>query len=121
MKRGLIVAALALAGCQTTEGFDKFASGFVGQSEAAIIGRFGVPDKTYEAGGTKYLAFTRSQTSYSPGVAPSYQSNVIGNTVYTTSVGGMAPSVYTANCTLNFQITKGVVSGYSFNGNGCVG
>lgn len=122
MRRWIVIAAAAaLAACQsaTSEGFDRFASVFVGQPERAIIDRFGVPDRSYSTGGSKYLAFTRSRTFSDPGVAPSYQSTAIGNTIYTKPIGGIGPSLSTVECTLTFRLEHGAVAGYSFRGEAC--
>ena len=90
-----------------------------GKPESALLNRFGVPDATYSSGGNKYLSFRRSSSGSTPGVAPRYTSTVIGNTVYSQPVGGIAPRAYSVYCKVDFRVTGGIVRGYRWEGNGC--
>ena len=121
MKRVLAGVLLLLSGCQipTEQGFEVLMKQYVGMSEEAAIDKLGVPTKSYLVGSAKYISFTKGGTSYSPGVAPTLQSNVIGNTVYTTRVGGIAPSVSSYECTVEFKVSGGKIVAWRYEGNAC--
>jgi len=119
MRRFALMALLALSGCVSQAQFQKNMDSYIGYSESALIAGLGVPDATYAVGADKYLSYRRSASGVTPGVAPTYQSTVIGNTVYSTPIGGVAPRAYSVNCTVDFRLTGGVVKSYRYEGNGC--
>lgn len=117
MKRALLV--LLLAGCATTANYEKILASWVGQSESDLVRTWGPPTGVYESGGLRMLTYDRSAQNYAPGTAPSYQTQVIGNQVFTRQVGGS--SGYTVNraCTTNFEIKDGRVVNWRYEGNAC--
>jgi hypothetical protein len=116
-----LIALLTLCGCQTatTERFEQNLKTWIGAPESEFISSFGVPDATYSVGKDKYLSYRHKMVGSTSGVAPSYTSTVIGNTIYTSSSGGIAPSVYTMWCTIDWRISGGIVRSYRFAGNEC--
>ena len=119
MKAALGLALLVLGGCVSQQQFNENLNSYVGRPEAELIGGLGIPDATYVSGNTKYLSYRRSATGMTAGVAPTYTSSVIGNTVFTQPVGGVAPTVYTMNCTVDFAVVNGVTRSFRYEGNSC--
>ncbi|RUX00664.1 hypothetical protein EN784_01760 [bacterium M00.F.Ca.ET.141.01.1.1] len=123
MARILALAALLiLCGCQTgtTERFEQSLKPFIGAPEGALVGAFGAPDASYSVGKDKYLSYRHQMVGSTMGVEPSYTSTVIGNTIYTRPSGGIAPSVYTMWCTIDWYIVGGIVRSYRYAGNSCL-
>ena len=89
MFRYLVISILiALSACATTAGYEKVLNSCVGAQEIDLVRSWGPPVQSYEAGGRKFIVYSSRRNVYMPGTAPSYQTNVIGNTAYTTAVGG---------------------------------
>ncbi len=108
------------AGCfPTTEGYQILVDSWTGASEQQLVASLGVPSSAYTAGSTKFLSYRTSRNVYIPGTAPSYTTNVIGNTAYTNSYGGTSAQNITMHCETTFAIEKGRVAGASFKGNDC--
>lgn len=116
----LIVIAL-LAGCSraTTRKYEALLNTWVGQSDAALLGSWGPPDSVYDNGGVKYLTYFKSSSGYIPGVAPSYQTTIIGNTAYTNAVGGSPGYAYTTKCKTTFMVSDGLIQRWRYEGNAC--
>lgn len=119
--RYLIIAVMLmlLGGCATTAKFETLLNSWVGSTEDQLVRRWGPPSSTYETGGTKYLTYVQSSSGYVPGVAPSYQTQVIGNTAYTRPTGGMPGYGYTDRCTVNFAVQNGQIVSWRYEGNMC--
>lgn len=117
--RYLVVLTLLLTGCATTAQFEEKLKTYVGLSEDEVVQRLGPPDNVYETSETRYLTYARSVSGYVPGVAPRYQTNVVGNTAYTTPVGGSPGYGYTNSCRVSFGLKSGRVAIYRYEGNGC--
>ncbi len=109
-----------LAGCATTENYEKILGTWVGSSEQQLIQSWGPPSSVYESGGQKYLTYTKSRSGYIPGTSPTYQTQIIGNTAYTTSSGGSPGFAYTKSCKTTFTIQGTRISGWRYEGNNCV-
>ena len=65
------------------------------------------------------VTFSASGTAYVPGTLPTYQTSVVGNTVYSTPVGGTAGYAISKNCNTTFIIQNGRIVSWSWNGNAC--
>lgn len=88
-------------------------SQLVGQPESVLIQQLGVPDRTYETGGIKYLAYDEQRIDIVPGF-PSY------NPVYSGWYGGgFPPQVINLVCETTFQIADGTVKAFTLRGNAC--
>lgn len=115
----IVIAVVALTACATTAGYEKLVNSWVGAQEIDLVRSWGAPVQTYEAGGRKFIVYTSHRNVYVPGMAPTYQTTIIGNTAYTNPVGGSPDMNITRSCTTTFELegTK-IVSG-SYRGNGC--
>jgi hypothetical protein len=85
----------------------------VGQPEAVLIQQFGVPSRTYETGGVKYLAYDERRVDIMPGF-PSYSPFYTG-----WYGGGFPPQVIDLRCETTFEIAGGAVKSFTLRGNAC--
>ena len=88
-------------------------SHFVGQPEADLVQQMGVPTRTYETGGVKYLAYDERRVDIIPGF-PSYNPFFAGY-----YGGGFPPQVVELSCETTFEIAAGVVKAFTLRGNAC--
>lgn len=141
MESLLAVALIAaLTGCATGAKFQTKMNGFVGQSEAAVVGAYGPPMNSYVLGdGSRVLQYTRGGQAVIPGMTTMQPvtTNTYGNmnlnqgfrqtsgnysqtsTTYVPQQG--AATVVNLACTVNFTIDKaGIVQAWRAEGNHCV-
>jgi len=119
MKKIILSIIFLISGCATTANYEKLLSSWVGSPESALISSWGPPSSVYESDGTKYLTYSKSNSGYIPGVAPSYQTTYVGNTAYTTPVGGYAGFAYSNNCSTTFTISNKTITNWRYEGNAC--
>jgi len=121
MRKSIAWAAIValLAGCVTTAKFEDKLNSWVGHSEDDLVRSWGPPSGVYETANSKYLTYARSAQGYVPGVAPSYQSYAVGNTVYTRPVGGSPGFAYSQQCNATFELVGGVIRSWRWEGNAC--
>ena len=81
--------------------------------------QWGPPDRVYEVDGERYITYARGGTVLLPGVAPSYQTTVIGNTAYTNAVGGVPPMMMNRSCVTTFTIHDRQITHWRYEGNAC--
>ena len=112
--------ALGLLGCATRANYEASLGMWLGSEESSLVRAWGPPQSVYENGDLRYLTYQYSNRVVVPGQSPSYNSTVIGNSVYTTPVGGYGPIVVNRDCTTTFEIKAGKVSSWRAQGNACV-
>ncbi len=112
-----IVLALTLgmlAGCGTTlaERQAKLAP-LIGRPVNDLIQQLGVPNRTYDAQGVRYLAYDERQVQILPGVpGPGLWDGGWWG-------GGIPPEVVQWQCETTFAVAGGIVRSFSFHGNAC--
>lgn len=84
-----------------------------------MIRQWGPPANVYSTGDKKFLSYSQISQGYVPGVSPTYQTQVIGNTAYTRAVGGTSGYTYTNQCVVVFEISGGIVHYWRWEGNSC--
>ena len=89
-----IVAVFALSGCATTAGYEKVLDSWVGAQEVDLVRSWGPPVQAYETGGRKFIVYSAKRNVCLPSLSPTYQANVVGDTAYTTAVGGSPINEY---------------------------
>lgn len=120
MKR--IAAALLLillAGCATTAKYEKVLNTWVGSSEKDLVRKWGPPQGVYESDGTRYLTYNSSRNLFMPGVAPTYTTQYVGNTAFTSASGGMPAQNIAMSCQTTFELTNGLITSWRWQGNDC--
>ena len=90
-----------------------YLSQFVGQSEAAVVQQFGVPSRSIETGGVRYLAYDEHRIDLVPSF-PSYSPYFTG-----WYGGGFPPQVVEWRCETTFEVTGGTVRAFTLRGNAC--
>jgi hypothetical protein len=97
----------------------------IGKSETDLIRAQGVPSRTYDAGGHKFLAYTRSRIESVPG-SPGFGGYGYGpywgggwGGGWGGWGGGFPPEVIQRDCETTFEIANGTVLHWGFRGNAC--
>jgi hypothetical protein len=120
MKRlSIVLLTLILTACATTANYEKILNTWVGEDELNLVRKWGPPQQSYETSGHRFLVYTNDQNVFIPGQAPTYQTNVIGNTAYTSSYGGTPATNINYTCTTTFEVADGKILTWSYRGNNC--
>lgn len=114
-----VLLSVIVAGCATEGKYGQMLDTWMGMPESQLLSKWGAPSSAYESGGVKYLTYSDSASGYMPGTAPSYQSTVVGNTVYTNRVGGTPGFAFNRWCDTTFTVKSGVIVNWSWKGNAC--
>jgi hypothetical protein len=115
----LLIVVTFLSACATQKDFESKLGSWIGHSEESLIASWGPPTSVYESGSNKYLTWSHSASALMPGISPTYQTNFIGNTAYTTSYGGTSPMLINTSCAKTMVINNGYVKSWSWKGNNC--
>ena len=128
MRRLTLLLPLLLAACATGPTLDQRLSTFIGQNELQLVSALGVPARTYETDGVKFLQFESQRTvalpgdplGYGPGLGGGFygrRRGYYGGGLYG---GGFAPPSYAVvGCDVTFSLRDERVAGFSFRGEGC--
>jgi hypothetical protein len=81
----------------------------VGQPEQTLLQTMGVPTRSYDADGTKFLAYDEGRVDIIPGVP--------GTGPFHS--GGIPPQPIQRWCETTFQVAQGVVRSFTLRGNAC--
>jgi hypothetical protein len=120
MFRFLVIICLAmLSACATTAGYEKALNAWLGSQEIDLVRSWGPPVQTYETSGRKFIVYSSQSNVYIPGTAPSYQTTVVGNTVYSTPVGGSPAMNISQSCVTTFELDGSRILSWSYKGNDC--
>ncbi len=130
MRKVLLLAGVALlAGCAYPNPQHVAAlNGLVGKSETDMLRSYGVPNRTYDANGERFVtyAMNRIETipgdSFGPGFGYGgfgYGGFGYGGFGYGGFGGGFGPEVIQRDCDTTFELRAGVVQSYKLRGNDC--
>lgn len=110
----LLVLAGLVAGCvDQLAAREAYLSRFVGQPESAVVQQMGVPTRSFETGGVRYLAYNEHRINLIP-TFPSY------SPFFTGWYGGGFPSqVVELRCETTFEVADGTVKAFTLRGNAC--
>ena len=116
MKHALLVLTLALTACTDHQDRERSLTALVGQPEAELVRQMGVPNRSYETAGRKFVAYTQRQTVYF-GASPffGYGYGYFGPGAYT----GFPAEVVERRCETTFEIGTGRVLSWTDRGNSC--
>ena len=110
----LLVLTALVAGCENQLAVRQaYLSQFVGQPESTVVRQMGVPARSYEAGGVKYLAYNEHRIDIIP-TFPSYSPFFTG-----WYGGGFPPQVVELRCETTFEVADGTVKSFTLRGNAC--
>jgi hypothetical protein len=92
---------------------DQRMSVYIGQGEGELVSGLGVPVRTYEADGRRFLQFEQERTISLPG-------DPFGYGYYGWRRPWTVPSSYAVvKCELTFAVRQNRVESFSFRGEGC--
>jgi hypothetical protein len=94
---------------------------FVGKPEQDLIKTYGVPNRHYDSGGHRYLAYSRSRIETlpgSPGFGP-WGGPYYGYWGGWGGWGGFPPEIVQRDCETTFDLKGGIVQSWSLRGNAC--
>ena len=118
MRRTLILLPLLLAACAQGPGLQERLSAWVGRSEADLVAELGVPVRTYETEGRRFLQFEQWRTV---AVSQPYWDRPMftpwGPRYGAWGGGGVAYA--TIGCDITFEMRERRVASFSFRGEGC--
>lgn len=111
----VVGVALALAGCAQGLSRQAVLSGLVGLPEADAVRVLGVPTRTYETGGRKFLAFTEQRLDLAPAPPLFYGGWPYGGYGF----GYAPPQAIQRVCETTLEVVDGRVTSWSLRGNAC--
>lgn len=120
--RALVLALLLaapLAGCATGPTFEQRMATFVGRSEADLVATLGVPVRTYETGGRRFLQFEQRATVLVPGDPWGFGPWGFGPPWGYRRPWAVPPSYAVVGCDLTFALREGRVESFTARGQGC--
>ena len=84
---------------------------WVGRPEIELAAAMGAPNRTYDAGGMKFLTYEERRVEVVPGSYDGFGPFWYG--------GGFPPTTTTLVCDTTFTVAGGVVRAFSLRGNAC--
>jgi len=115
----LICSLLLLSGCATSANYQKQLNTWVGEDEAALIAKWGKPNKTFQVDGFTYLVYTTTGEVTSPGNNVDSQTTVAGSSIFGGANSWIPSMTFWSNCQTTFEIQKGKVVTYEYKGADC--
>lgn len=112
-----LLLAAVLAGCAPPFDRPAFLATLVGQPEAELVRRLGVPSRTYETGGRKFLAYSEQRSNLIGGGPFFGGFGYFGSGVG--YYGAFPPEIVERNCETTFEVGDGRVLAWSLRGNAC--
>jgi hypothetical protein len=112
------LCGVLLAGCVAPGPSEReiALSSLVGQPESEAVKLLGVPSRSFETGGKRYLAYSESRLDAYPGFVPygGYYSRYRG------FYGGLyGPQIVQRACETTLEIANGKVASFALRGNAC--
>jgi len=107
----IVLACCAVAAACADESAARMAAlnHFVGQPEQTLLLDMGVPTRSYDADGTRFLAYDERRVEFIPGVP--------GVGIW--SAGAVPAQRIEFWCETTFQVAQGVVQSFILRGNAC--
>lgn len=113
MRRALLALPLLLAGCATGPSLEQRLTPLIGRSEGDLVAALGVPTRTYEADGRKFLQYEQRWAQVVPG-------DFYGYGPYWRFPPLWVPPAYVLRgCDITFTLQQGRVESFAWRGDGC--
>lgn len=111
------LCAALLVACAPAFDRPAFLASFVGRSDAEVVRRLGVPTRTYEADGHRFLAYAEHRSEIlSTGLGAG---DFGGFGYYGSGFGFSSSEVIDRVCETTFELVNGRVMTWSLRGNAC--
>ena len=111
----LALAGLLLGGCVSRAERDAALNAYIGIAETDLVRQLGVPDRSIETDGRRFLAYEVKRTQILPG-SPFY-TGFDGPRLW--GMGGSPPQLLELACQTSFEIANGHVASWTQRGNAC--
>jgi hypothetical protein len=112
---GLLLLLACTAACAIGPSRQQLLAPLIGVSETELVQRMGVPTRSFETGGIRFLAYDERHVDVIPGVGPFPG----WGPWYYGYGGGLPPEVVVRSCETTFEIAGGRVRSFSLRGNDC--
>ncbi|UFN50912.1 hypothetical protein LPC08_10005 [Roseomonas sp. OT10] len=119
MGRLLILSPALLAACAQGPTLDQRLSTFVGRSELDLVNALGVPARTHQVDGVRFLAFESQRTMALPGGGAWAGPGPWGPYGGGWGWGWNSTSYAVVNCDVTFALRADRVESFSYRGEGC--
>lgn len=108
----LVALALALSACGVNPGVQRraFLASLIGQPEATAVHALGVPARTYQTGGVKFLAYEERRAAVIPG------RTFLGPYGY---YDAFSPEIIERGCETTLEVAGGIVRSWNLRGMLC--
>jgi hypothetical protein len=114
MGRACITLALLLAGCAVGPSLEERLAPLIGKREGEVVMALGVPTRTHEADGRRFLQYEERRATLYPGDL--YWARPYSRFGPVLSPG---PMLVTRSCDMTFTLRQGVVESFSLRGDDC--
>lgn len=112
---GLFLLITLVSACVVGPSRQQLLAPLVGVTEADLVVRMGVPSRTFETGGIKFLAYDERHLDILP-TAPAFPG---WGPWYYGYYGGWPPEVIVRGCETTFEVAGGRVRSFTLRGNDC--
>jgi len=117
MRRGTaLLVALALTGCAVGPPLEARLAAWIGRSESDLVTAFGVPTRTYEVDGLKFLQYEDRRAQLVP-YDPFWGPRPYGR--FGPLWSPPPPAYVVRECAVTFALRQGMIESFSFRGDGC--
>ena len=117
MARILILLPLLLAACAQGPTLTERLNPLIGQSEGDLVAALGVPVRTYDVEGRRFLQFEQRRTVQMP--SDPFLFSPVGRRWGPAWGPAWGPSFAVIGCDLTFALREGRVESFTFRGQGC--
>jgi hypothetical protein len=111
----MFLLIVSLSACAVGPSRRELLAPLIGVSETELVSRMGVPNRTYDVDGVKFLAYVERREEVIPGVAPF----PAWGPWYYGYYGGLPPEVILRRCETTFELVGGRVRTFTLRGNAC--
>ena len=125
MRRFFVFSALlGLVGCAYPDPQHvRELNALVGRTEPDLLRSYGVPTRTYDTSGLRFVSYQMSRIESVPGDGFGYGAFGYGGFGYGGfgygGFGGFGPEIIQRDCTTTFELQNHIVRSYSLRGNDC--
>lgn len=118
----LVGVLLAVAGCEPGVSRATYLGQFIGLTEPELIAAVGVPVRSIESGGVKFLAYSDRRVDIIPGspgfpgYGPPFGPYGYGGGY---GFGGLPPQAIERDCETTFELVDSRVRSFKLRGNAC--
>lgn len=118
MRPLVLITLLLLACCSNRPQREAVLNGMIGMPEADLVRQWGVPSRTLETGGRRFLAYREERTSLVGG-GPAFGAGYWGWPGGWRWSGAWPASVVEWVCETTFEVVDGRIATWSLRGNAC--